>query len=75
MDEDEDLDRRLITAHAENDLSCLVALYAQAAHAAGLAGHADRAAFYRTHAMIFALEAGDPEAEGLRAMLAAEGRA
>ena len=39
-------------------------------------GQPDEAAFHRTHAMVHALEAGNwAEAERLRGLLAAEGRA
>lgn len=65
------LDDRLLAAHAAGDLAALVDLYTQAGDQAGDAG---AAAFYLTHAMVFALELGDPRAAILRARLAAEGR-
>ena len=65
------LDADLLAAHAAGDRDRLVSLYAQAAD---VAGSADAAGFYLTHAFVFALEAGDARAEGLRARLAATGR-
>ncbi|QUJ77496.1 hypothetical protein KDD17_05760 [Sulfitobacter albidus] len=64
------LDAALLAAHAAGDRAALIALYTQAADAAS----GDAAAFYLTHAMVFALEAGDPRADTLRARLLAEGR-
>lgn len=67
------LDARLLAAHARDDRGALIALYAEAADRA--ASHdADASGFYRTHAYVFALEAGDARAARLRAQLAAEGR-
>ena len=65
------LDDQLLAAHAASDLAQLVTLYAQAADQAD---DADSAAFYLTHAHVFALELGAPEADTLRARLVAEGR-
>jgi hypothetical protein len=63
------LDARLLAAHASGDRDALVELYARAA------GDADgiARAFYLTHAYVFALEAGDPRAAGLKARLVALG--
>lgn len=66
-----DLDARLLAAHAADDTEALVGLYADAADAAA---DIDRACFYLTHAYIFALELGDCRAADLRAQLAAHGR-
>ncbi|MEJ6395127.1 hypothetical protein V8J82_17830 [Gymnodinialimonas sp. 2305UL16-5] len=63
------LDRAVLAAHARGDCAALVTLYAQAAE--GLAPQ--NAAFYLTHAYIFALEAGDPRADTLRDRLVAMG--
>ena len=52
------LDARLLAAHEAGDPSILAALYAEASCAA----EGEAAAFYLTHAWIFALEAGDPSA-------------
>ncbi|MEL7343644.1 MAG: hypothetical protein AAFN59_02155 [Pseudomonadota bacterium] len=65
----------LLVAHEAADLNTLVALYRKAAETANDAGSSDRAAFYLTHAMVFALEAGHPDAEGIRAQLRSQGRA
>ncbi len=65
------LDARLLDAHARREGRALVALYAEAA---GAAPDPDAAAFYLTHAWIWALDTGSPEAEALRRRLAAEGR-
>lgn len=66
-----DLDARLLDAHDRNDLSALIALYREAAECT-----ADETArgFYLTHAHVFALEAGAPCADDLRARLIAMGR-
>ena len=66
-----DLDARLLAAHAADDRPALIRLYAEAADAAV---DADARGFYLTHAYVFALEAGAPEAEQLRAQLVAMGR-
>jgi hypothetical protein len=64
-----DLDAALLAAHAAGDHAALITLYAEAAGAAtGVA-----AAFYLTHAYVFALEAGDPRAPDLKARLVARG--
>lgn len=66
-----DLDDRLLAAHAHGDRAALVALYTEAAEAAG----DDQARyFYLTHAYVYALEAGAPEAPALRTRLVAAGR-
>lgn len=68
------LDARLIAAHAAGDLGALVRLYREAGDAAASAGNEDAAGFYLTHAYIFALDAGDPGEEALRARLIGMGR-
>ncbi|MEM9783327.1 MAG: hypothetical protein AAF899_12740 [Pseudomonadota bacterium] len=68
------LEMALLDAHAAGDTAVLAALYAEAAVAAAAAGDGDRAAFFRTHAYVFALEAGHPLAEGLHAALCRDGR-
>ncbi len=65
------LDTRLLAAHAAGDIAQLVALYTEAAD---IADDNDAAAFYLTHAYVFALETGDPEADVLRARLVEAGR-
>jgi hypothetical protein len=63
------LDAALLAAHAADDRCALIGLYADAAEVA-----ADTAAaFYLTHAFVFALEAGDPRATALKARLVALG--
>ncbi len=69
------LEERLLAAHAARDLRALISLYSEASEMAALAGEAKRAAFFRTQAMVFALDLGDPIAEDYRTQLAAEGRA
>ena len=66
-----DLDARLLAAHAADDRAALIALYTEAADTA-----TDETAtgFYLTHAYVFALEAGDPRTADLRARLVAMGR-
>lgn len=65
------LDARLLDAHARGDRQALIRLYAEAADQAN-----DETAcgFYLTHAYVFALEAGAPEAAALHARLVAMGR-
>lgn len=70
-----DLNSRLIAAHRSGDLKQMILLYTSAAELADRGGDTDRAAFFRTHAMVIALEAGDPVADKLRATLTAQGRA
>ncbi len=66
-----ELDADLLAAHAANDRTALIRLYTQAADEA-----ADEAAagFYLTHAYVFALEAGAPQATALHQRLVAAGR-
>ncbi len=66
-----DLDAALLAAHAADDRRALVALYTQAAEAANAA---DATGFYLTHAYIFALDTGHPQAARLHARLKTEGR-
>ena len=66
-----DLDADLLAAHAVGDLTVLVRLYQQAARDAQ---DADAAAFYLTHAHVFALECNHPDQDALRAELVAAGR-
>jgi len=65
-----DLDGRLLAAHAAGDRVALIALYAEAS---GAAATPVARSFYLTHAYVFALEAGTPEAPALRARLVAMG--
>ena len=64
------LDAALLRAHGAQNRDALIDLYAEAADDAS----EDEAAFFLTHAMVFALEAGDPRAEDIRARLVAMGR-
>ncbi len=66
-----DLDTRLLEAHGRNDLSALVTLYTEAADTAD---ETDAEMFYLTHALVYALDLGDPRAVGLRVRLGAAGR-
>ncbi|MGR3503012.1 hypothetical protein [Pseudaestuariivita sp.] len=66
-----DLGAALLAAHARGDKHQLVTLYTVAADAAG---DPDAAAFFLTHAYVFALETGDPAAPALHARLKAAGR-
>ena len=65
------LDARLIAAHEAQDNRLLVSLYTEAADGAALP---EAAGFYLTHAYVFALEAGLPEAPALRRRLIGMGR-
>ena len=68
------LDALLLAAHAAGDVPALAGLYEEAADLARDEGLADAAAFYLTHAYVYALDVGDPRAEEFRARLKAEGR-
>jgi hypothetical protein len=68
------LDAALLTAHAAGDAAALSRLYAEASEAAETAGERDRAAFYLTHAYVFALDRGEAAAALYRARLQAWGR-
>ncbi len=70
-----DLDRLLLEAHDRNDHDALVRYYTMAADEREAAQDIDAACFYLTHAFVFALESGAPEADSLNARLAAYGRA
>jgi hypothetical protein len=65
------LDERLLAAHARGDHVALVALYQEAAAATP---DAEAAAFYLTHAHVFAMELGHPDAPRLRHRLVEQGR-
>ena len=67
----DDLDKALIEAHTRQDAPALVALYTEAAEAAQ---DETRSAFYLTHAYVFALEAGLPQASDLHKRLKDMGR-
>ena len=64
-------DAALLAAHAAGDSGALAGLYARAAEAAP---DLDAACFFLTHAFVFALEAGLPEADTYEARLRAHGR-
>lgn len=66
------LDDALLAAHARDDRAALVRLYTQAADEAC---DLDAACFYLTHAFVFALELGLPEAATLNRRLVAHDRA
>ncbi len=66
-----DLDARLLAAHAAGDTRSLVDLYREASEAAA---DETAAAFYLTHAYVYALELGHPDAPALRERLIATGR-
>ncbi len=70
-----DLDRLLLEAHDRNDHDALVRYYTMAADEREAAQDIDAACFYLTHAFVFALESGAPEADSLNARLTAYGRA
>ena len=74
MDLDE-LDKQLLQAHAEYDVPALIRLYHEAATQAEQRQDHDAACFYLTHALVFALEFGAPEADELNLKLYERGRA
>ncbi len=68
------LDRRLLEAHARDDLTALIALYSEAADLREAVGDVDGACFYLTHAFVFSLQAGDGVAQELQRRLWQHGR-
>jgi hypothetical protein len=64
-------DAQLLAAHAAGDSAALVDLYLQAAEATP---DANKAAFFLTHAHVFALECAHPSTDALRATLIRQGR-
>lgn len=66
-----DLDALLLTAHANRDAAGLVTLYTQAADQAK---DTEAAAFYLTHAHVFACEINHPDTDALRQRLIDQGR-
>lgn len=68
------LDAEIIRAHMAGDAAALAGLYTRASEAAEAASDPDGAGFFLTHAYVFALEAGLPEADELHARLKREGR-
>lgn len=69
------LDAALLAAHVAGDGAALVRLYTQAGDIEEQAGNTDAACFYLTHAFVFALEEGAPEADALNLRLFQNGRA
>ena len=68
------LDAALIAAHEAGDQARLVSLDREAAGRAEAAGDTDGACFFLTHAYVFALASGAPEAGELHGRLLAHGR-
>ena len=66
------LEQDVLAAHARGDGAALASLYSQAADAAETV---DAAAFFLTHAFVYALEFGLPSAADLNARLVAMDRA
>ncbi|MEM9319110.1 MAG: hypothetical protein AAGA70_08895 [Pseudomonadota bacterium] len=66
----DELQRALIAAHEDGDRAVLSALYTRAADAAETP---EEAAFFLTHAYVFALDAGSKAAPELRARLVRAG--
>lgn len=69
------LDAALLAAHARDDRDALIRLYTLAGDQAEDRQDMGAAGFYLTHAFVFALEAGAPEAKTLNQRLADQGRA
>ena len=68
------LDDALLAAHESGDACDLVRLYTEAADQSEHGQDIDAACFFLTHAYVFALEAGLPEAGALNKRLADYGR-
>jgi len=73
--EQDALESALLRAHDKNDVAELVRLYTIAGDLAEQRQDIDAACFYLTHAFVFALEAGAPEAAILNKKLADHRRA
>ncbi|MEM8787474.1 MAG: hypothetical protein AAGE76_04350 [Pseudomonadota bacterium] len=69
------LDQALLQAHDRGDGAALARLYTFAGDEAERRQDIDAACFYLTHAFVYALEQGAPEAMPLNRRLAARGRA
>lgn len=68
------LDQALLAAHASGDKEALWRLYLQAGEKREAEQDIDAACFYFTHAFVFALEAGSPEAALINQKLVTYGR-
>ena len=68
------LDAALLQAHGVDDKSAMVRIYTDAANLAQSESDDQAMCFYLTHAYVFALEIGAPEADVLHARLKAEWR-
>jgi len=69
-----DLDAALLAAHSVNDKPRLARLYWTAGDTMLAKGDIDAGCFYLTHAYIFALDCGAPEARDIHKILVAHGR-
>ncbi len=67
----DDLHSRMLSAHEAQDRMALIKLYAEAADSVN---DVDASCFFLTHAYVFALEAGVPDAKALHARLKHHGR-
>ena len=72
--ENDTLHQQMLRAHADQDLTRLVALYSTAGKRMESGGNTDAACFYLTQAYVFALELDAPELSELQSRLAAYGR-
>ncbi|MEE9388767.1 MAG: hypothetical protein V3U96_09150 [Paracoccaceae bacterium] len=70
----DELDRKLLAAHARADNAALVQFYTQAGDMAESQGQIEATCFYLTHAYVLALEQGNPSVDHLRKRLVAYGR-
>ncbi len=68
------LHRQLLKAHADGDTAAIIRLYTLAADHAEQKADVNAACFFLTHAFVFALEAGAPEADRLNLRLFKYGR-
>jgi len=66
-----DLHTRMLAAHHGPDRAALISLYTEAADCAN---DLDASCFFLTHAYVFALEAGAPQARHLHRRLSGHGR-
>ena len=68
------LETAILSAHERGDVGLLAELYQKAAELKREAGDMDACWFLTTHAYVFALEVGHPDAETLHSALKSAGR-
>ncbi len=70
----DELDKCILDAHSKADSYQLAQLYRRASALEEHQGNLNAAGFLLTHAYVFALESGHPDAEDMKDKLARDGR-